>query len=606
MARKIPYYNRNFADFRQSLINYVKQYYPEIFSSFNDASIGAMLIDLNAAVSDNLAFHTDRQFQETQINYAQERSSVLSMARTFGLKEFGKKPSMTVVDFSVIVPVLGDTFDISYAPIIRQGAQVSGAGKVFETVDDIDFSSPFALGGIPNRTLIPNLDSSGNIINYTLTKREIVVNGITKVYKRVITQNDVKPFFTLILPDSDVISINSVITLEGTGYNQNPTIDQFLDSEIRWFEMSALAEDMVFIRDNSMVPSESGTLVGRWLRTDRKFIKEYTDRGFVKLIFGGGSQDIGSICDFNIDKTIVNRIGDFINNMSLGMTVENDSTMFVSYRVGGGANTNIGPNVLNNVNIVNMFVNGLNASINTQVRNSLRVNNPIPSVGGKDEPSIEEIRNLTRYNFASQNRAVVLNDYRVRIGQMPGEFGVPFRVGLIETQNKIVIHILNLNQQNKLSNEGNSVLMRNIADYLSNYRMMNDYVEITNGKVVNLSFEIGLFIDRQFPKTQIISEAVNVVKNYMDINNFDMGETIHLSQLVEVLNNVGGVLNVMEMKIFNNVGGNYSLNEITQPLLNETTREIDVSLNYALMGDPTSMFEIKFPAIDIKIRVKTN
>jgi len=606
MARKIPYYNRNFADFRQSLINYVKQYYPEIFSSFNDASIGAMLIDLNAAIGDNLAFHTDRQFQETQINYAQERSSVLSMARTFGLKEFGKKPSMTVVDFSVIVPVDGDTFDLSYAPIIRQGAQVSGAGKVFETVDDIDFSSPFALGGLPNRTIVPNFDSSGNIINYTLTKRELAVNGITKVFKRVMNQNDVRPFFTLTLPDNDVISINSIVTLEGTGYNQNPTIDQFLDSELRWFEMQALAEDTVFIRDNSEAASEFSTLRGKWIRTDRRFIKEYTDRGFVKLIFGGGSQDIGSICDFNIDSTIVNRIGDFINNLSLGQTVEDDSTMFISYRVGGGANTNIGPNTITTVNTVNMFVNGLNPAINTQVRNSLRVNNPIPSVGGKDEPSVEEIRNLVRYNFSSQNRAVVLNDYRVRIGQMPGEFGVPFRVGLMEVQNKVVIHILNLNQQGKLSNQGNSVLMQNIADYLSNYRMMNDYVEILNGKIVNLGFEIGLFIDKQFPKTQIIAEAVNVVKNYMDIKNFEMGETIYLSQLIENLNNVGGVLNVMEMKVFNKVGGNYSLNEISQPLLNETTGEIDISQDFALIGNPVSLYEVKFPATDLRFRVKTN
>jgi hypothetical protein len=44
--------------------------------------------------------------------------------------------------------VLGDTFDVSYAPLIRLVHRVSGAGKLFETTNDIDFSSPFTIGGI--------------------------------------------------------------------------------------------------------------------------------------------------------------------------------------------------------------------------------------------------------------------------------------------------------------------------------------------------------------------------------------------------------------------------------------------------------------------------
>jgi hypothetical protein len=60
------------------------------------------------------------------------------MARTFGLKIPGKRPSVTIVDFSVTLPVLGDTFDVSYAPLLRTGSQVSGGGKIFETNNDID------------------------------------------------------------------------------------------------------------------------------------------------------------------------------------------------------------------------------------------------------------------------------------------------------------------------------------------------------------------------------------------------------------------------------------------------------------------------------------
>jgi hypothetical protein len=97
----INYTSRNFAEIRADLVDLVKQYYPDIFNDFNDASVGMMLLELNAAVGDMLSFNTDRMFQETQIDYAQERKSVLSLARTFGLKIPGKRPSVTLVDFTI-------------------------------------------------------------------------------------------------------------------------------------------------------------------------------------------------------------------------------------------------------------------------------------------------------------------------------------------------------------------------------------------------------------------------------------------------------------------------------------------------------------------------
>ena len=160
MAKKISYTSRNFADYRGDLINFVKQYYPQVLSDYNDASIGSLLIEINAAIADNLSFLADNRFNETQINYAQERASILSMARTMGVKIPGKRPSISIVDFSVVVPTAGSSFDAEYCPVIRQGAQVNGAGKVFETMDDIDFANPFTTGGLPNRLVTPNRDSS--------------------------------------------------------------------------------------------------------------------------------------------------------------------------------------------------------------------------------------------------------------------------------------------------------------------------------------------------------------------------------------------------------------------------------------------------------------
>lgn len=601
----INYTSRNFADIRAGLIDMVKQYYPDIFNDFNDASVGMMLLELNAAVGDMLSFNTDRMFQETQIDYAKERKSVLSMARTFGLKVPGKRPSVTIVDFSVTVPVLGDTFDLSYAPVIKAGSQVTGAGKVFETSQDIDFTSPFTIGGIPNRLIIPNFDANNNLVNYTLVKREIVINGITKIFKRVITSSDVKPFLEIILPDDNVISIDSVIALDGTNFTKDPSPDLFLDLELKWFEMDALAESDVFIEDNSRLSDNAGIRPGKWITVNKKFIREYTDLGFTKLILGGGTQDTSSLCDFDSNPALVNQIGDFINNLSLGVTPTANTTMFIKYRVGGGSDTNLGPNVLRNLGNVTMVVNGPNQTINNAVKSSLKVNNAFPALGGKDEPSVEELRNLVRYNFSSQNRAVTIKDYQARIALMPGMYGVPFRCGVFEEQNKIKAYILGLDSNSKLTNSSTTTLKENIATYLADYRMLNDYVEITDGRIVNLSFQIDLYVDKKIPQSQIMAQVINAVKSFMDINKYDMGDSIYMSSLIETINNVGGVMNVIDLRVYNKVGeGKYSLNEISQPYIDSVTRQIDISQDYTLFGEPTTMFECKFPEIDIQVRVK--
>ena len=604
MAQRVNYTSRNFNDIRTDLVNMVRQYYPDIFNDFNDASVGMMLLELNAAVGDMLSFNTDRMFQETQIDFAQERSSVLAMARTFGLKIPGKRASATIVDFSVNVPVFGDTFDVSYAPIIQAGAQVNGAGKVFETIYDIDFSNPFSVGGIPNRIIIPNFDSNGNLRTYTLTKREMVINGFTKIFKKIINTSDVIPFLEVILPDNNVLSVDSVITLAGTNLVSDPTPQQFNNIANRWFEMDALAEDKVFIEDNNKISDNASIKPGKYISVTQKFIREYTDLGFTKLIFGGGNQDISSLYNFNVNPELVNQIGDFINNLSLGTTLSPNTTLFVKYRVGGGTDTNLGQGVLNSKGNMTIMVNGADQTKNNAVKTSLKVNNPLPALGGRDVPSVEEIRNLVRYNFSSQNRAVTIKDYLTRVALMDGKFGAPFRTGVFEEQNKIKVYVMGLDGDGKLNNSSTSTLKENIATYLSDYRMLNDYVEVTNARIVNLGFQIDLFIDKKYSQSQIIAQVISNVNSYMDINNFDMGENIYLSNLIETINNVAGVLNVIDLRVYGLVGGNYSINEISQPYIDSVTKQIDVTDNYTLFGDPTTMFEIKYPNTDIFCRVK--
>ena len=603
-GKKINYFARNFNDVRTELFNFVKRYYPDLLQDLNDASVGTMLIELNAAVADMLSYQTDRMFQETQLDYAQERKSVLNMARTLGLNVPGKRPSVSIVDFSINVPILGDTFDIRYAPLLKYGAQVAGGGQTFETLDDIDFSSSFSTGGVPNRLILPNFNNNGVLISYTLTKREFVLAGTSSIFRKVITEEDAIPFLEVYLPNDNVLSVEQVITVEGTNLTGNPPLSDFQNRDLRWYEMDSLMEDKVFIEDTTRQTDNNSIKPGKWVSTNRRFIKEYTDRGLCKLTFGSGTADEDSLSQY-ANNNFTLKIGDFINSTAMGEIPKVGDTMFIRYRTGGGASGNVGSNTLTTPGLYTMEVNGPNPQINRTVKSSLRVNNPVPAFGGGDEPSTEQIKKMIRYNFSSQNRAVTLKDYVVLIDKMPGRFGIPYRSNVSERQNKIEVSVLGVDNSGKLTNQSTNTLKENIASWLADYRMINDYVLVRDGRVFDLAFDIDVFIDKTFSEGEVVTGIISSVREYFDIKKWDMGDNIFMSQLIENINNVGGVLNVTDFRVFNKVGeGKYSNNLTNQSILDFTTNQINLTEDYVLFAEYDSMFQVRFPQTDIRVRVK--
>ena len=351
-TNRISYTARDYESIRVELQNYVRTYYPELIQDFNDASVFSVFLDLNAAIADNLHYNIDRSIQETVLQYAQQRSSIYNIARTYGLKVPGQRPSVALVDYSITVPAFGDKEDERYLGILTRGSQVFGAGIAFENQNDVDFASPYNSSGFPNRTKIPNFDANGNLINYTITKRELVVNGITKVFKRVINPADVRPFYELFLPEKNVLGITSVLLKSGTNYTNVPTASEFIGLENRWLEVDALAEDRVFIEDPTKVSDQPGIKVGRYVQTNSRFITEFTPEGFLKMTFGGGTTSAQDSLNAFTNLGVPVNIQSLSNNFSLGSTLAPNSTLFVQYRIGGGLATNIGTNVINQIGTV--------------------------------------------------------------------------------------------------------------------------------------------------------------------------------------------------------------------------------------------------------------
>jgi len=560
-------------------------------------------MDLNAAIGDNLHYHIDRSIQETVLQYAQQKSSIFNIARTYGLKIPGNRPSVALLDVSITVPAYGDQEDSRYLGLLRAGSQFIGAGQIFENPNDIDFSSQYNSEGYPNRTKIPNFDSNNKIINYTITKREVVVNGTTKVFKKVINPQDVKPFFEFFLPEKNVLSITSLIQKDGTSFNSPPSYSEFITSNSKWYEVDALAEDRIFVEDPTKSSDKPGIKVGRYIETENRFVSEFTPEGYCKLTFGGGTTSADEqLAQFSRTGVPLN-IANYQNNIGLGLTVKPNTTLFVQYRIGGGSASNVGVNSITQIGNIQFSVTGPSNNVNQNVRQSLRCNNVTAAIGGGDFPTVEEVRNMVTFNFSAQKRAVTVNDYNSLIKTMPSRFGAPAKASITEEDNKVKVEILSYDTTGKLTNSVSNTLKQNIANYLSNYRMLNDYISISSAQVIDVEFEFSVVMDSTENQGQVITNIVDSVNSYMSPLTNELGKNINISDIRRIVQDVSGVNTLSELKVFGKTGGQYSSSETSQPYVDKDTKQIRL-IDDTIFAQPNQIYQIRFPERDIKVRVK--
>ena len=601
--KKISYTVRDFQGVRTELINFTRTYYPDLVQNFNDAGIFSVMLDLNAAVTDNLNYQIDRSIQETVLQFAQQKNSVYNIARTYGLKIPGQRPSVALVDFSITVPAFGDREDLRYCGILRRGSQVNGAGQPFETVYDIDFASPINAEGSPNRVKIPNFDSSGKLINYSIVKREVVVNGLTKVFKRVITPNDVKPYLELFLPEKNILGISSVLLKQGTQYSTVPNPQDFLSlGADRWFEVDALVQDRVFVEDPTKVSDQPGIKVGRYITTSNKFISEYTPEGFCKMTFGGGNISADEqLRQFAIDGKGFD-LSRYTNNYAMGAALTPNTTLFVQYRIGGGLASNVGINTINQIGTVSFAVNGPSDSVNRSVINSLQCNNVTAAIGGANIPTTDDVRNMVSFNFAAQNRAVTVNDYNSLIRTMPSQFGAPAKVAITEENNKIRIKMLSYDANGSLSNVVSNTLKQNVANYLSNYRMINDYISIEAAETIDLAVTVDVVLDNSQNQGSIISKTIQIVSDFFNPLVRQLGQNVNISELRRLIQTENGIVSVSDIAFFNQVGGQYSSAQTSMPYSDPLTKQIQPTAD-TIFATPTQIYQIRYPNKDINVRV---
>lgn len=616
MEKKISYLNRTFADYKEALIEMSERYYSDMSTSFRDSSVGEWIIDMLADVSDNLSYHIDRVFQETNINSANERASLYAIARNNGVKIPGPKGAMAEVRISTVL----ENKDCSDGPIIKRGTKFSSGNQQFELLDDVDFSKQFDNDGNSDMTIVPRMTSNGIINGYTVSKLAVVVAGETRIYSKTLQASDVKPFMEILIPVENVMNIESILVTEGNG-SSLPTYGAFYgtgctnteESIIRYYEVDNLAQTKCWLDADGAASVNSGSTEGEpyyyitkgeWKPIKHKFITEYTDKGYLKVIFGCGNGD--ETINLN-DVSSINqwKMSRILNNSNLGILPKPGTTVHILYRVGGGVASNVAKGAINRISHLN--INFKEESNVSTITSQMKVENTTPSFSGKDMPSEQELKYYIKYHKAAQERCVTIKDYIDRLLLLPPKYGTPFRVGVAEENNKIVIYLLGIDDKGKLTSKVPSLLVTNIKNYLNEYRVIGDYVEVKSGKIINLGFNVDVIVDKNYNKFDVSKALIKTIEDYMDINKHIMGEEIFVGDLQKELGKVDGVKNIISLKVKNIHGKGYSDEKISQETnyIDANTDEIDLDASdWVLYNDGDSMMEIKNPSEDIILQIK--
>ena len=256
---------------------------------------------------------------------------------------------------------------------------------------------------------------------------------------------------------------------------------------------------------------------------------------------------------------------------------------------------------------------GLDSFLYTQIVASLAVTNPKPAIGGKLGDEINEIRNNALANFAAQNRAVTKEDYIIRAYTLPSKYGSIAKAYITKDTNLTVesiyntekiqnnlalnFYVLGYDADNKLT-VINEATKENLKTYLNYHRILTDAINIRDAYIINIGIEFDIITFPDQNSNQVILRCINRLKQYFDINKWQINQPIIISNILTELDRIEGVQTVVDVRLTNKYDQTLGYSPHAYNLQEATRNGI---LFPSL--DP-SIFEIKYPDNDIIGRVR--
>jgi hypothetical protein len=620
-TKDISYLGKDFQQFRKNLIDFSKQYFPNTYTDFNEASPGMLFIELAAYVGDVLSYYADNNIKESIIDQASEQGNIFDLANTLGYKPKNSVPAQVMLDVYQLVPAIGagDNVrpDLNYALSIKPGMRVkaSNGPTTFRTLDSVDFE--LSSSSNPTEITIYETDDATKLPTYYLLKKQVQAES-GQVKTKQFTFNDAIAYDKIVLPESNVINVISVTESDGD----------------KWYEVPYLAQDTIFEEvpnllendpDFSQYRSSSPSLL-KLKKASKRFITRLRGDRKMEIQFGAGISD-------NNDEEIVpnpdnvgNGLAGFQQNVDVDIDPSNflytrtygqapaNTTLTVTYTIGNGVQDNIEAGLLTNIDNIeyNDDINSTNnRGITNFVKNSISVINPGPAAGAKSFDSIQDIKNNAMSNFATQNRSVTRDDYIIRAYSMPQRFGsvsksyiVPddqisqqdLEVTRIANPLAMNMYVLGFDKDKKLTTL-NSAIKNNLKTYLDYYRILTDAINIKDAFIINMALQFEISVLSNYNSNEVLLNCINELKKYFNIDRWQINQPVIKSEVQNLIGNTPGVQTVVNLYFENKYDSDQGYSGNVYDLASATRNGVI----YPSL-DP-SIFEVKFPNQDIRGRV---
>ena len=613
--KDIKYINKNFTELRASLINYAQTYFPTTYNDFSPTSPGMMFMEMASYVGDVLSFYLDNQFQENFLQYARQTNNLFELAYMFGYKPNVTQVAVTEIDFYQQLPaktLVGQYVpDYNFALVVPANSTVSSTLTNVTTTFLIEDPVDFTVSSSQDPTEVTVYSVAGGNPTYFLLKKTRKAISST-INTTTFSFGNPQKFTTVNLNDNNIIGVLDVFDSNGN----------------QWYEVDHLGQEMVYNSVKNTNPNDPNFYLDqgnapyllKLEKQQRRFVTRFTNSTTLQFQFGAGTvndsdeeitpnpNNVGIGLPFEKTKlTTAYSPSNFLFTKTYGIAPSN-TTLTVRYLTGGGVASNVNANVLNTLNSTPTFLNfGLNANTATTVFNSLAVTNPFAADGGGDGDTIEEIRQNSMANFASQLRNVTQDDYLVRALSMPAKYGVISKAYIEPTkrdalmsagESNSVLDLYTLSYNaDKTLRTCSDALKLNLTTYLSQYRMIGDAVNIKDGFIINIGVNFEIIILPNYNNNEVLIKCIDALKVYFAIDNWQINQPIILRELYILLDRIQGVQTVKNIEITNLVGENLGYSPYAYDIKGAT------SANVIYPSLDPSIFEVKYLNQDIQGKV---
>ena len=591
----IKYTNRDFDSIKEDLVKYAKRYYPNNYADFTEASFGSMLFDMVAYVGDMMSFYVDYQANESFLDTSVEFSNLRKHARALGYSYSGTPVSYGIASFFILVPanVDGTAPDSSYIPTLKKGAAISASnGSSYILLEDVDFSNS------KNDVIEARYDeTNGGVTYYAIRAHGQVSSGTLRMVEANLTDSEFIKFRKVKVGDSTISEIVKVIDSEGNEY----------------YEVDYLSQETVLLETtNPTAKSDGVRSIMKPYVTARRFVVEQDNTGtYLQFGFGSDDDDDSGLADpskvaikLHARDHLTNRSIDpssLLGTNKLGVS-PTDTTLQIVFRKNDSSNVDVATNGLQKITNHELKYeneNNLASDILSVIGGSLEVSNDKPITSQSIDITSDEIKVRAKNYYATQNRAVSKQDYEALVYNMPPKFGAVKRVNAISdpmaTNRKLALYVIS-ESNNGILELSNMRIKNNIKTWLSQYKGINDQLEIFDPYIVNFGIDFEVSVDNRFNNEEVLAECFENIKNKYN-NKFYIGEPIYITDIQNTLSKTRGVVDVKTVKIKNLYGGNYSSTPFNfDKVISKDGTFYKIPKNVIL--------ELRFPDKDLKGKIK--